>query len=345
MKSIVRRATIGAGLVAAVVLATLQPAAAATTTVSPVQVGPNAVRFDYTLESDAASSATAPFLTRTDVPDRCSQLGNDPLRYTTTTFRVGTTGTYSIADARSTAFVPSGYAGAVNPTAANGSAAVYAGPVSGDLQATCLAATDDFRRPVALTAGTTYTIVLYNNVSTTPVSGATYSIRLDGPGAVRTGPLTLDEARAACLADAPVPDGYTLREGTARNDTLVGTAGQDLIRGFGGQDTIRGLGGDDILCGGDGQDSIQGGDGADFVIGEAGNDTLQGDAGDDVLDGGAGSDTLYGNAGADTLFGGADLDVLDGGADVDEGTDGKRDVFRNIETRISDAAPAPTPTR
>ena len=343
MKSIVRRASIGAGLVAAVVLSTLQPAAAATT-VTPVPFGPNAVRFDYTLDAEVPVTSTFPNLTSTSTPNGCSGTFTYPVRYTTTTFTVGTTGTYYLADASAPAGIPQQYQSAVTQNA-NAWGAIYSGPVSGNLDGSCLVSSDDFRRPVSLTAGNVYTIALLDVFNAGQVTNQTFSMFLDGPGSIQSGKVTLDQARAACLPGASVPFGYALREGSAKSETLVGTSGKDLIRGFGGQDTIRGLGGDDILCGGDGQDSIQGGDGADFVIGEAGNDTLQGDAGDDVLDGGAGSDTLYGNAGADTLFGGADLDVLDGGADVDEGTDGKRDVFRNIETRISDEAPAPTPTR
>ena len=114
---------------------------------------------------------------------------------------------------------------------------------------------------------------------------------------------------------------WTLRVGTAANNTLNGTAGNDIQFGMDGKDKLNGNGGDDILCGGAGNDTLNGGLGNDNLAGEDGNDSFFGGDGDDALAGGTGNDTLRGEVGADTLTGGAGADFFNGGADVDTNTD------------------------
>ncbi|MSO89856.1 MAG: tandem-95 repeat protein [Rhodospirillaceae bacterium] len=96
----------------------------------------------------------------------------------------------------------------------------------------------------------------------------------------------------------------TTRNGTGRDDVIVGTAGRD---------TINGKRGNDVIDGAAGNDKLNGGKGNDIVLGGAGNDRIQGGKGNDWLDGGSGNDSLDGGKGDDLLDGGAGNDVVDGG--------------------------------
>ncbi|MCW3798458.1 M10 family metallopeptidase C-terminal domain-containing protein [Sphingomonas sp. BN140010] len=150
---------------------------------------------------------------------------------------------------------------------------------------------------------------------------------------------------------------FSITQGTASGELMVGT---DLA------ETLMGLAGDDTLVGGLGADALRGGDGNDVLVG-AGKDRMWGDAGNDWLkatpdfalaDGGSGYDrltvdysasnrslvllfdnlladtrvsgieqlevigtnqvdTITGTAGDDRLFGGGGYDVLRGGAGND----------------------------
>ncbi len=122
---------------------------------------------------------------------------------------------------------------------------------------------------------------------------------------------------AACRAGAPVPAGWTLREGTAGDDVLIGTAGADIIRGLAGEDTLVGSSGNDVICAGAGDDLISGNTGHDLLLGEGGDDAIYGGAGDDAIGGGTGNDNLNGGLGDDLITGGSGRDLIFGGRDDD----------------------------
>lgn len=119
---------------------------------------------------------------------------------------------------------------------------------------------------------------------------------------------------------------YTIFDGGAGNDSLLGSSGNDLLYGNSGDDTLIGGDGDDSLYGVDGQDSltggegndlVRGGDGDDVLTGDAGLDQLLGEAGNDLLDAGINADLADGGAGNDTITGGEGNDTLSGGTGDD----------------------------
>jgi len=63
-----------------------------------------------------------------------------------------------------------------------------------------------------------------------------------------------------------VADAFDFKNGTSKNDRLVGGAGADMIKGFAGNDKLFGLGGDDVLVGGSGKDIMYGGAGKDTFV-------------------------------------------------------------------------------
>lgn len=63
-----------------------------------------------------------------------------------------------------------------------------------------------------------------------------------------------------------VSDAFDFKNGTWKNDRLVGGAGADMIKGFGGNDKLSGMGGDDVLNGGSGKDILYGGAGKDTFV-------------------------------------------------------------------------------
>lgn len=89
------------------------------------------------------------------------------------------------------------------------------------------------------------------------------------------------------------------KQGTFKDEALVGTTDEDWLDGLLGNDTLTGGNGNDYLFGGD--DSPWNAD--QFATGP-GHDVLNGGAGDDTLDGGYGNDSLYGGDGNDYLDGG-----------------------------------------
>ncbi|GAB4144839.1 MAG: hypothetical protein Fur0046_22330 [Cyanobacteria bacterium J069] len=89
------------------------------------------------------------------------------------------------------------------------------------------------------------------------------------------------------------------RNGTARNDRVLGTGGNDILRGKRGNDIVNGKAGNDRLFGSEGNDSLIGRDGRDELIGGNGDDTLRGGKRGDILIGGRGADVLTGGQGAD----------------------------------------------
>ncbi len=82
--------------------------------------------------------------------------------------------------------------------------------------------------------------------------------------------------------------GFTLRTGTAGEDTLNGGSSLDLMLGLDGADRLFGLAGRDSLDGGAGNDTLFGNDGDDTLLGSEGNDVLLGGSGSNELRGGAG---------------------------------------------------------
>ena len=109
------------------------------------------------------------------------------------------------------------------------------------------------------------------------------------------------------------------REGTSRDDTLLGGPGADALQGGAGNDVLWGLrqpdvksvardyliagSGDDTVYGGPGRQLIDGGPGDDFLESGIGNGTITGGTGDDTIrlrgggettvDAGSGNDTIY----------------------------------------------------
>lgn len=63
-----------------------------------------------------------------------------------------------------------------------------------------------------------------------------------------------------------VSDAFDFRNGTSKNDRLVGGAGADMIKGFSGNDKLYGMAGDDVLNGGAGKDILYGGAGRDTFV-------------------------------------------------------------------------------
>ncbi len=109
------------------------------------------------------------------------------------------------------------------------------------------------------------------------------------------------------------------REGSSRDDTLLGGPGSDALQGGAGNDVLWGLrqpdvksaardyllagSGDDTVYGGPGRQLIDGGPGDDFLESGIGNGTITGGTGDDTIrlrgggltkvDAGSGNDTIY----------------------------------------------------
>ncbi len=95
------------------------------------------------------------------------------------------------------------------------------------------------------------------------------------------------------------PDRGGKREGTARDDTLLGGPGPDALYGRGGNDVLWGLrqpnvssAAPDVLDAGSGDDTVYGGPGPQAIAGGAGDDFLEGGVGDGSITGGTGDDTI-----------------------------------------------------
>ncbi|MCU0534602.1 MAG: DVUA0089 family protein, partial [Hydrococcus sp. Prado102] len=110
-------------------------------------------------------------------------------------------------------------------------------------------------------------------------AGTQYLIGVNGAG---RGARNYNPITGTGAAPAPINSlgSYTLsinarinrRNGTSRNDILVGTSGIDLFNGGAGNDRIAGLAGSDVLIGGLGSDILNGGLAADNLNGGLGND-------------------------------------------------------------------------
>ncbi|MER6010088.1 calcium-binding protein [Streptomyces bluensis] len=105
----------------------------------------------------------------------------------------------------------------------------------------------------------------------------------------------------------------TIAQGGDGNDTIHSGGDESAVDGGAGDDVIRGGAGRQNLSGGDGDDEIYGEDGNDFLYGGKGDDFLYGGPGNDILYGNSGNDTIYGNSGDDELYGGPGTDTLSGG--------------------------------
>jgi Ca2+-binding RTX toxin-like protein len=96
---------------------------------------------------------------------------------------------------------------------------------------------------------------------------------------------------------APDPGGE--RDGTARDDTLLGGPGPDTLHGGAGNDVLWGLrqpdtrsSQRDILDAGPGDDTVYGGPGPQLISGGGGDDLLESGIGDGAIDAGPGNDTI-----------------------------------------------------
>jgi Ca2+-binding RTX toxin-like protein len=108
------------------------------------------------------------------------------------------------------------------------------------------------------------------------------------------------------------------KNGTRKNDTLLGATGADRIYGKGGADVIWGnrLHGDpskalDVLYGGAGADVIYGSPGRNMIYGNDGDDYLQGGKSRNVIAGGPGNDTIrLRGRGPNSVDAGAGNDII-----------------------------------
>ncbi|WP_281379131.1 S8 family serine peptidase [Chthonobacter rhizosphaerae] len=156
----------------------------------------------------------------------------------------------------------------------------------------------------------------------------------------------LDGTAPSPVADDPADGGgddggsdslpATVRNGTARAETLVGVALLDELYGLAGNDRLMGSAGADKLDGGAGIDTVDysaSGAGVDVdlargsqsggfadgdtviavenVTGSAHADTLAGTAGVNAITAGGGDDIIKGDAGADKIAGDAGVDTID----------------------------------
>ena len=115
----------------------------------------------------------------------------------------------------------------------------------------------------------------------------------------------------------------TLIGGPGR-DFLEGGGRGDILRGGPGDDYLSGRKGSDDVEGNMGDDYVFGNEGADILQGRRGDDTVAGGPGRDVLFGGAGADRL---SAADLGH-----DRLDGGPGKDSAWRDSLDVVRSAET-------------
>ncbi|WP_162052167.1 S8 family serine peptidase [Gloeothece verrucosa] len=122
-----------------------------------------------------------------------------------------------------------------------------------------------------------------------------------------------------------------VKNGTWRNDELIGTKLKDIINGLAGNDNLYGKEDNDVLNGGGGNDNLYGNEGNDELNGNEGKDYLEGNQGNDSLNGGSESDNLLGNEGNDTLKGGTHNDTLWGnqGNDILNGDEGNDLLYGN----------------
>jgi Ca2+-binding RTX toxin-like protein len=151
------------------------------------------------------------------------------------------------------------------------------------------------------------------------------------------------------------------KQGSERDDTLLGGPGPDALYGGAGNDVLWGLrqpgvtsvardildagSGDDTVYGGPGPQQIDGGPGDDFLEGGIGDGTIRGGSGDDTIrlrgggltkiDAGAGNDTIYARGTArGRITCGRGRDV----AHVDAGDRAARDCERRVGRAARPAA-------
>ena len=94
-------------------------------------------------------------------------------------------------------------------------------------------------------------------------------------------------------------DGGGKREGSSRDDTLLGGPGSDALQGGAGNDVLWGLRQPDVRS--SARDYLLAGSGDDTVYGGPGPQIIDGGAGDDFLESGIGNGTITGGAGDDTI--------------------------------------------
>lgn len=111
---------------------------------------------------------------------------------------------------------------------------------------------------------------------------------------------------------------FSVIEGDARNNMLMGTTGNDVIYGHQGNDVIRGNGGNDIIFAGAGNDVIysdpkmaRGDASARYVVfAQEGNDDVYGSVGDDIVDLGEGNNKSETYGGNDRITSGSGNDRI-----------------------------------
>lgn len=120
----------------------------------------------------------------------------------------------------------------------------------------------------------------------------------------------------ACATPGTAPAGFTLRNGTTRND-IVTLAPQTMFVGRGGNDLVRAGNGNYIVCTGAGNDIIMLGNGSDIIDAGGGNNIIRTGDGDQTVTTGSGNDLITTGSGNDTVHAGGGNNIVrtDGGND------------------------------
>ena len=138
----------------------------------------------------------------------------------------------------------------------------------------------------------------------------------------------------ACATPGVAPQGWTLRNGTNKNDTViltpftmfVGNGGNDtvvapdgnyIVCTGSGNDTIKVGNGTSVIDAGNGNNTVKTGDGDQRVTTGAGNDAIATGSGDDVINAGNGNNAVASGSGDDSVTTGSGNDSIAGGPGTD----------------------------
>lgn len=106
------------------------------------------------------------------------------------------------------------------------------------------------------------------------------------------------------------------KDGTAKDDILLGGPGVDTLRGLSGNDVLWGLRQAGVTS--PAADTLDAGPGDDTVYGGQGPQTISGGPGDDFINGGLGRNAISGGPGDDTIrLRGGDVNTVDAGTGDD----------------------------
>lgn len=125
----------------------------------------------------------------------------------------------------------------------------------------------------------------------------------------------------ACATPGTAPAGFTLRNGTTRND-IVTLAPQTMFVGRGGNDIVRAGNGNYIVCTGAGNDLITLGNGSNIINAGNGNNIIKTGNSDQIVTTGSGNDLITTGSGNDTIHAGAGNNIVKSGDGNDSITSG-----------------------